>query len=202
MPDKKIIEAFGVPWLQNFHLKVFLIALIIVLFIEMTDFFNGNFDVSLMYIVMLVTTLIIIPFIMVRIIGKILSAHVDTDENNLTNEGFTYFFISTVLGVIIIILSVFAARWFPIITYFEFSSNTAINLGIAVFIVLVIVTIVMKYWPLTILITIIGGQHLIYIISDDASQISYYTIVMGTLLVLFIIGVIVMSVLITRDKEE
>lgn len=94
------------------------------------------------------------------------------------------------------------ARWFPIFTLYEFSSTTAINLGIAVFIVLIIVTIVMKYWPLTILIALIGGQHLINIMSDDGSQISYYTIVMGTLLVLFIIGVIVMSVLITRDKDE
>lgn len=202
MSDKNNNNTIAVPWLHNYRLKAFLIALIIVLFLEMTDLLNGNFDVSLSYIMMLLITLIIIPFVMVRIIRKILESHVDADENNLTNEGFTYFFISAVIGVIIIILSVFMARWFPLMTYYEFSSHTATNLGIAVFIALIIVTIVMKYWPFTILIALIGGQHLVYIMSDDASSISYYTIVMGTLLVLFIIGVIVMSVLITRDKEE
>lgn len=202
MSDKKINESNTVQWLHNFRLKAFIIALIIVLFIEMTDMLNGNLDISLMFIFALIISLAVIPIIMVRIIRRLLVKHVDNDENNLTSVGFTYFFVSMVIVITAIILSLFMARWFPVITWFEFSSNTATNLGVAVFIVLIIVTIVMKYWPLTILIALIGTQHLIYIFSGDASQISYHTIVMGTLLVLFIIGVIVMSVLITRDKEE
>ena len=202
MSDKTIQESAHVPWLHNYRIKAFLIAVIVVLFIEMTDFLNGNFDVSLMFMIMLLLSLVVIPLIMSRIIRKLLATHVDTDEHNLTNEGFTYFFISAVLSIGIIILSVFIARWYPIITYYEFSADTATNIGMALFIVLIIVTIAMKYWPLTILIALIGGQHLIYILSNDASQISYYTIMMGTLLTLFIIGVIIMSVLITRDKDE
>ncbi len=202
MSENNINGPMNVGWLHQYRMKAFLIALIIVLFIEMTDMLNGNLDISLLYLAALTISLVVIPIIMVRIIRHLLTKHVDPDEDNLTNQGFTYFFGSMVTSIIIIILSLFMARWFPIFKLYEFSSTTATNLGIAVFIVLIIVTIVMKYWPLTILIALIGGQHLINIISEDGSQISYYTIVMGTLLVLFIIGVIVMSVLITRDKDE
>lgn len=202
MSENNIKGPMNIGWLHQYRMKAFLIALIIVLFIEMTDMLNGYLDISLMYLITLTISLVVIPIIKVRIVRHLLTKHVDPDEDNLTNQGFTYFFGSMVMAIIIIIVSLFMARWFPIFTLYEFSSTTATNLGIAVFIVLIIVTIVMKYWPLTILIALIGGQHLINIMSDDGSQISYYTIVMGTLLVLFIIGVIVMSVLITRDKDE
>lgn len=191
-----------VLWLKHFKLKIFLVAIITVLFIEMTDMLNGKFDFSFGLLIALVVSLLIIPFILVDRTEKIINVHYDSDEKNITNKGFTYFFVNSAIGLTVIILLTFLSRWFPLVEFFELSSDTAKSLGIIVFIFLVIITIVLKFWPLTILITIIGGQHLIFLFGDGSTQISYTMIVMGTLLVLFIVGVIIMSILIHRDRDE
>ena len=191
-----------VHWLKHYKLKILLLAIITFLFIEMTDMLNGQFDVSLTLLLTIIVNALVIPILMMKWTERLVSEHYDPDEKNLTNKGFSYFFSAAVVGLSIIIALTFIARWLPLVTFFELPSTTARSVGIIVFIFIVIVTIVLSFWPLTILITIIGGQHLIFIFSENGEEISYTTIVMGTLLVLFVVGVIIMSILIHRDKDE
>ena len=191
-----------VHWLKHYKLKIFLVPIIIFLFIEMTDMLNGKFDVSLTLLIVLIVSACVIPMMMIKWTEKLVGEHYDSDEKNLTNQGFTYFFGAAVLSIVIVIALTFLSRWFPLVTFFELAPSTSRSLGVVVFIFIVIVTIVLNFWPLTILITIIGGQHLIFIFSENGEAISYTTIVMGTLLVLFVVGIIIMSILIHRDKDE
>lgn len=168
----------------------------------MTDMLNGKFDVSLTLLIVLIVSACVIPMMIIKWTEKLVAENYDSDEKNLTNQGFTYFFGAAVLSIVIVIALTFLSRWFPLVTFFELAPSTSRSLGVVVFIFIVIITIVLSFWPLTILITIIGGQHLIFIFNEGSEQISYTTIVMGTLLVLFVVGIIIMSILIHRDKDE
>lgn len=191
-----------VPWLKYYKLKILLVPIIIFLFIEMTDMLNGKFDVSLTLLIVLIVSACVIPMMMIKWTERLIVEQYDSDEKNLTNQGFTYFFGGAVLSIVIVIALTFFSRWFPLVTFFELAPSTARSIGVVVFIFIVIVTIILNFWPLTILITIIGGQHLIFLFSENGEAISYTTIVMGTLLVLFVVGIIIMSILIHRDKDE